>query len=83
MPKIEIELSETEMRKLKGSDATKGPIKIAILQRGWVFVGRASGGSRPAEEACENWDWLLSEPLNLTPLRETIAATERFVEDGE
>jgi hypothetical protein len=37
---------------------------------------------RNLEEACKNWDWLVSEPLNLTPLRETIAATERFVEEN-
>lgn len=38
---------------------------------------------RNVEEACKNWDWLVSEPLNLTPLRETIAATAHLVEDGE
>lgn len=41
MPKVEIEVSETELRKLKGSN-TNSPVKIAILQRGWVFVGRYS-----------------------------------------
>jgi hypothetical protein len=41
MPKVEIEVSESELRNLKGDQCT-GPIKIAILQRGWVFVGRFS-----------------------------------------
>lgn len=39
MPKAEIEVSESELKKLKGS-SNDGPIKIAILQRGWVFIGR-------------------------------------------
>ena len=39
MPKVEIEVSAEELRKLqcKSSD---GPVKIVILQRGWIFVGR-------------------------------------------
>ena len=39
MAKLEIEVSETELRKLKGN-CSESPVKIVILQRGWVFVGR-------------------------------------------
>lgn len=42
MAKIEIEVSESELRKIKGSQHQESPVKIAILQRGWVFVGRFS-----------------------------------------
>lgn len=42
MPKVEIELSDSELRKLKGTENSNSPVKIAILQRGWVFVGRYS-----------------------------------------
>jgi hypothetical protein len=42
MPKLEIEVSESELKKLKGGNQNAGPIKIVILQRGWVFVGRLS-----------------------------------------
>lgn len=38
MAKIEVEVSEDQLRKIK-SDANSA-IKIVILQRGWVFVGR-------------------------------------------
>ena len=38
MPKIEVEVTEQELKKLKGT--SNSPVKIAILQRGWVFVGR-------------------------------------------
>lgn len=41
MPKIQIEISEAKIKKLKRQDCD-GEIKIAILQRGWVFVGRFS-----------------------------------------
>lgn len=43
MPKVEIEVSESELKKLKGNCGnSNSPIKIVILQRGWVFVGRFS-----------------------------------------
>jgi hypothetical protein len=38
MPKIEVEVTEQALKKLKGT--SDSPVKIAILQRGWVFVGR-------------------------------------------
>lgn len=38
MAKLEVEVSEAQLRKLKGD--SNSPIKIVILQRGWVFVGR-------------------------------------------
>lgn len=41
MPKMEVEISDEQLKKLKGP-SVDGPIKIAILQRGWVFVGRFS-----------------------------------------
>lgn len=41
MPKIEIEVSDEQLTKLTNKNLD-GPIKIAILQRGWVFVGRYS-----------------------------------------
>lgn len=42
MPKVEIEVSESELKKLKGTSNSNSPVKIVILQRGWVFVGRYS-----------------------------------------
>ena len=40
MPKVEIEVSAEELKKLQCKHNTDSPVKIAILQRGWVFVGR-------------------------------------------
>jgi hypothetical protein len=39
MPKIEIEVTEQELRKMK-CNKIDSPVKIVILQRGWVFIGR-------------------------------------------
>ena len=90
MPRIEIELSETELRKIKGSDETKGPIKIAILQRGWVFVGRFSktGSDCVLENASCIRQWgttkglgeLVNGPTPKTVLDD--ASTVRFHELG-
>lgn len=38
MAKLKIEVSEDQLRKLK--EDSNSPIKIVILQRGWVFIGR-------------------------------------------
>ena len=40
MPKVEIEVSAEELKKLQCKQNSDSPVKIAILQRGWVFVGR-------------------------------------------
>ncbi len=40
MPKVEVEVSNSDLRKLCGK--SDSPVKIVILQRGWVFVGRFS-----------------------------------------
>lgn len=43
MPKVEIEVSEAELKKLtKSSCNSNSPVKIVLLQRGWVFVGNYS-----------------------------------------
>ena len=40
MPKVEVEVSSEQLKKL--CNKPESEIKIAILQRGWVFVGRFS-----------------------------------------
>lgn len=40
MPKVEIEVSAEELKKLQCKSNPDSPVKIVILQRGWVFVGR-------------------------------------------
>jgi len=40
MPKVEIEVSDSELKKLKGGCNKPSNIKIIILQRGWAMVGR-------------------------------------------
>ena len=89
MPKVEIEVSESELKKLKGSNCN-GPIKIAILQRGWVFVGRFSkeGSDCMLENAYCIRQWGTTKGLGeLTngPTSKTVlddAGTVRFHELG-
>lgn len=40
MPKIEIEVSAEELKKMQFKSNSDSAVKIAILQRGWIFVGR-------------------------------------------
>lgn len=89
MPKVEIEVSDAELKKLKGAD-NQGPIKIAILQRGWVFVGRFSktGSDCVLENASCLRQWgttkglgeLVQGPTSKTLLDD--AGTVRFHELG-
>ena len=89
MPKVEIEVSESELKKLKGSNS-EGPIKIVILQRGWVFVGRfsKSGSDCVLVNAYCIRQWgttkglgeLINGPTNKTVLDD--AGTVRFHELG-
>ena len=39
MPKVEVDIPESELQKLRCNN-NNSPVKIVILQRGWVFVGR-------------------------------------------
>lgn len=90
MPKVEIELSETELKKLKGNSHAESPVKIAILQRGWVFVGRFSkkGSDCQLDNALCIRQWgttkglgeLVSGPTSKTVLDD--AGTVRFHELG-
>lgn len=89
MPKVEIEVSEEQLKKLKCGNV-EGPIKIAILQRGWVFVGRYSknGSDCVLENARCIRQWgttkglgeLVSGPTSKTVLDD--ASTVRFNELG-
>lgn len=57
MPKVEVEVSNEQLSKL--CKQSNSPVKIAILQRGWVFVGRFSkkDSACKLENACciRNW----------------------------
>lgn len=89
MPKLEIEVSDQELKKLKGN-CCDGDIKIAILQRGWVFVGRFSknGSDCVLENARCIRQWgttrgigeLVNGPTSKTVLDD--ASTVRFHELG-
>ena len=92
MPKVEIEVSESELKKLKGNGCANpnSPVKIAILQRGWVFVGRftKTGSDCLLENAYCIRQWgttkglgdLINGPTSKTVLDES--GTVRFHELG-
>ncbi len=90
MPKIEIEVSDVEMKKLKGSSNCNSPIKIVILQRGWVFVGRFAqqGDKCTLENASCIRQWGTTKGLGELvegPTKNTVldnAGTVRFHENG-
>lgn len=88
MPKVEIEVSEQELKKLQKNTNSDSPVKIVILQRGWVFVGRFKKYERDCilENAYCIRQWgttkglgeLVSGPTSKTILDE--AGTVRFHE---
>jgi len=88
MARIEIEVTDAELKKLKGGCSTNSTIKIVILQRGWIFVGRYSkvGQDCKLEDAKCIRQWgttkglgeLISGPTSSTKLDD--AGTVRFHE---